>query len=86
MFATDFPESNHVYDKPADVSRDDCDPLNTYIGDLGNGVGSISCWKPTKEELEEINRTGRVWVYHWGQYLQPHSVGGHNPFIEREKP
>lgn len=85
MFPTDFPESNHVFDKPPDATRDECEPLNVFAGELTGGVpGSVSCWKVTKEELEEINRTGRVWAYHWGSGLQPHALSGHNPFKQEE--
>lgn len=81
MIPTSFEESNHVYDKPSNMSRDVCDALSVWKGTIGDqGMGVISCWKLTKEELEEINKTGRVWVYHYGDYLQPHYVGIHTPF------
>lgn len=81
MEATDFENSNHVFDKPSDMSRDECDPLNVFVGFTEDQHPIvISCWKPTKEELEEINRTGRIWCWHWGHQLQPHSLSGHNPF------
>lgn len=87
MFATDFPESNHIIDKPPNMTRDECEPLNVFIGkDTANNNIIISCWKPTKEELEEINSTGRIWCYHFGQSLQPHSLSGENPFIRKEAP
>ena len=83
MFAADFAESNDVIDKPADMDRDDCEALCVFRGTDTKGQNvTISCWKPTAAELEEINRTGRVWVWHFGNYVQPHSVGGHNPFEE----
>lgn len=83
MEATDFPGSNQVIDKPPDMSRDECNALNTFVGITeDNHPIVISCWKPTKEELEEINSTGRIWCWHYGNYLQPHSLSGHNPFKE----
>jgi hypothetical protein len=85
MIPCNFPESNGYFDKPDSMSRDECEALSTWTGtDPQQNPVIISCWKPTKEELEEINRTGRIWCYHWGNFLQPHSLGGHNPFIERE--
>jgi hypothetical protein len=83
MFAADFPQSNDVIDKPPDMDRDDCEALNVFRGtDTEGQKVTISCWKVTAEELEEINKTGRVWVWHHGDWLQPHSCGGHNPFEE----
>ena len=81
MFPTDFDGSNHVIDKPHELSRDECEALNVFVGKFPDGQDVIvSCWKPTMDELEEIRKTGRVWVYHWGRSLQPHYVGGKNPF------
>lgn len=39
----------------------------------------VTCWKLTKEELEEVNRTGRVWVTVIGRSMQPLSVDGFKP-------
>lgn len=85
MEATSFDESNHVFDKPSSMTYDECDPLSVWVGnDANNQPVIISCFKPTKEELEEINRTGRVWCFHWGTQLQPHGLSGTNPFKKRE--
>lgn len=83
MIPTSFPESNHVFDKPSDMSRDHCDALSVWAGAVDDVV--ISCWKPTAEKLEEINRTGRVWCWHYGSGLQPHCVTGTNPFKQPEQ-
>ena len=82
MIPSSFPESNGYFDKPKGMTRDQCDALATFAyADQETGIPVvISCWKPTKEELEEINHTGRIWVYHFGLGLQPHAVSGHNPF------
>lgn len=81
MFATDFEQSNTVFDKPKEMSREECSALNVWCGlNLQKESIIISCWKPTKEELEEINKTGRVWCIHYGSGLQPHALLGVNPF------
>lgn len=89
MIPTSFPESNHVFDKPSDMSRDHCDALSVWVGQVDDGEFQsdviISCWKPTAEELEEINRTGRVWCWHYGSGLQPHCITGTNPFKQPEQ-
>lgn len=83
MVATAFDEENAVFEKPPDMMADECDALSVWRGAIGSHDGPqvvISCWKPTKEELEEINRTGRVWVIVLGQSMPPICPTGTNPF------
>lgn len=81
MIPTSFPESNTWFDKPHDMTEEECGVLSVWKGNNTDGSPMIiSCWKPTKEELEEIKRTGRIWVFHFGQFLQPHAIEGKNPF------
>jgi len=81
MQPTSFDDSNHVFDKPPNMSYEECEALSVFVGpDQTGQTVVISCWKPTKEELEEINKTGRVWCWHFGDMLQPHVLDGHNPF------
>ena len=44
----------------------------------------ISCWKLTKEELEQINKTGVIWFSVMGQSQPPIWLGTENPFQEEE--
>lgn len=82
MFPANFPASNGVLDKPPGM--EECDPLCVWRGvDANQNLPVVvSCWKPTKEELEEINRTGRIWLYIYGYTMQPAAIGGHDPFKE----
>ena len=81
MIAANFEESNLYFDKPEDMSYEECEALSVWAGHAADGQPLIiSCWKPTKEELEEINKTGRIWCFHYGTDLQPHALSGINPF------
>jgi hypothetical protein len=81
MYPTDFDQSNQVIDKPPDMTREECLPINAFIGESTEGYPAIvTCWKPTKEELEEINRTGRVWCILYSHVIPPHYIAGSNPF------
>lgn len=81
MFPSSFDQANCIFDKPEDMTYDECSALDTHIGTLPNGdTVVISCWKATLEELQEIMKTGRVWCFHYGEGLQPHALSGHNPF------
>lgn len=64
MVPTNFDGSNGVLDKPEDMDREECTPLCVQfcaIQPEGLPV-TMSCWKLEQEELEEIKRTGRVWL------------------------
>lgn len=85
MLATAFDEENQVLGPPKGMTEEDCYSLSVYRGIDGAGRPIVvSCWKPTKEELEEIARTGRVWLLLWGQTMQPASVTGFSPFSSSE--
>lgn len=76
-----FPESNVVLNKPADMGYDQCSPLSVLRMQLADRqIVVISCWKLTHEELEEINRTGRVWLTVLGTTMPPVDVAGKKPF------
>ena len=85
MFPCSFDEANQIYDKPESMSYDECEALSTFTGLSADGVPVIiSCWKPTREELDEINKTGRIWCFHYGTILPPHALAGNNPFKQEE--
>lgn len=80
MIPSSFDEANLVLDRPAGDGFKDCDPLNVLR--CQDPVGRpmvISCWKLTQEELEEIQRTGRVWLSIWGPTMPPANVSGIKP-------
>jgi hypothetical protein len=79
MVPTSFDESNRVLSRPPSMSEDECEPLSVFINP--NPALVISCWKLTKEELEEINRTGRVWLWIYGPTMQPALLTVKSPFV-----
>lgn len=80
-FPTSFDESNAVLSRPVGTTDDECGPLSICRTNLkdGNPV-VISCWKFTKEEIEEIVKTGRVWLMLWGVTMPPAFISGQKPF------
>lgn len=88
MFPSDFDESNHVLDKPGDMDREECDPLCVEIGTVRVGFGDTplpvvqSCWKLSAEELEEVNRTGRIWLTIVGRTMPPVMLSGSHIKLE----
>ena len=56
--AIDFPGSNFTFKAPE--GRDDIGDLHTFR--QRNGPCNVSCWRLRPEELDEINRTGCVFL------------------------
>lgn len=81
MVPISFDQANHIIDKPKDISVEQCDPLNVCMCQSEDGVPLIvSCWKITKEELEEFNRTGRIWLITVGDKHSMVTLTANNPF------
>lgn len=81
MVPASFEESDAFLGPPPGVSDEDCESLSIKraVTEQGQPV-VISCWKMTREELEEINRTGRVWLLVWGHTMPPAALAGMKPF------
>ena len=81
MLPIAFDEENVIFDKPSSMSADDCEAISAWKGTDKDGKPMvITCWKLTKEELEEINKTGRVWLYVLGGGMPPVSLQVSHPF------
>lgn len=72
-----FPEADGV--RTAPVGMPDCKDLPVYC--VGDGR-LVSCWELSGEELMEVLKTKRVWLWVWGEQ-PPVSIDGFSPF---EKP
>jgi hypothetical protein len=72
MFPTDFDESNAVLGKPEDMTDEECTPLCVLRAKFAGGEPFVlSCWKLTQEELDEINKSGKVWLMVFGTGMPP---------------
>lgn len=80
-----FAESNNVLSIKEDSPIQGIEPLSVFQGPLTNDIPvTISCWKLSQEELDEINRTKRVWVIVLGLTTFPLMIDGIAPkFYER---
>ena len=76
MLPCNFDESTGHLDAP---------PGSTNVSPLfvhRSGGVVVSCWKPTKDELAEISRTGRVWLTVCGDTMPPVHIQGSHPFVD----
>ena len=69
-----FPEANCLWQGPGDTGS-----LPAHQQD---GV-SVSCWSVSDAEVEEIRRTGQVWLYVWGEHPGV-SITGICPYEKEE--
>ncbi len=85
MISTAFNEENVVFDTPEGLTTVECEPISAWMGTIDNTTPAvISCWKVTKEELEEIQKTGRVWLYVMGNRMPPVHLTGIHPFTDKD--
>lgn len=84
MVPTSFPQSNLVLDPPEGVSVEECAPLSCFRGQIAATKTPviISCWKLTKEEVDELLRTGRLWLWVYGVTMPPVVLHTQSPFTE----
>lgn len=82
MEACNFEESNAVLSKPDCMTHEECTPLCVYQGveSTQNMPVIISCWKITKEELEILQKTGRIWLHVLGTAMPPLALDLRHPF------
>lgn len=74
-----FAEENRILDKPADMTTDQCESLPVASGTLNGVPVVISCWKLTQEELDHVNKTGRIWLFVCGRTMPPCLIMGTKP-------
>lgn len=86
MLPTTFEQQNKIYTKPEGWTDEQCSDLPVWHGqapidDKGNmSPAIISCWKLSKEDMEEIQRTGVIWLSISSTGMPPVSLFTENPF------
>lgn len=79
----DFPEANFTFSKPKDMTDEQCAPLQVWKGHDGSGFPVIiSKWSLSAEDLEEIKKTGSVYLMIVGQGMPPVSLYVETPFVK----
>lgn len=83
MIPVEFTESNFTFSKPESMTDESCAPLHVFKGqDTNNNPVIISCWQLSKEDLEEIQKTGKIWLQISGIVTPPVSLYTEHPFIK----
>lgn len=64
------------------MNHDECACLFVLRTQTEIGIPCVvSCWKLTRQELDEVNRTGRVWLIVLGRTMPPVAIDGVKPLI-----
>ena len=81
MIPVKFEQANKVYTAPAGMTVEQCGDLHAYKGEMHDGQQVvISCFQLTQEELDEVKRTGKVWLWVFGAGMPPVAVDTKNPW------
>lgn len=81
MLAVEFNQQNLILNKPEGMQDTECSPLPVHRGlDANNYPFMVSCWQLSKEDLEEINRTGIIWLHVVAIGHPPVLLTTENPF------
>lgn len=88
MLPISFPQANFVYQKPEGWTDEQCGDLSVWKGMVAiDEQGStapviISCWQPSKEDIEAINEGKPIFLFITSNSQPPVSIATENPFIE----
>lgn len=83
----DFPESNFTLTgSPEEQAAGTVYDLHAHrFRDLDNVPNIITAWRLSLEELEEVARTGIVWVRAVGETQPPMCIQGESPFKQVQR-
>lgn len=87
MIPTAFDQENCVLSAPPGM-EESVVPLSCWRGPIKGEEALpcvISCWKPTKEEMAEIQRTGRIWLVILGSTMPPVNPQAFSPFEQTKE-
>jgi len=79
-----FEGSNAIMEPPGGMTDDECGTIFAKLTHvlLANGEWhpcTVTCWKPNRAEMDEIERTGRVWLTILGHGMPPVILGAVEP-------
>ena len=86
MLPIDFEEANFTFTKPKNMTDEECSDLRVFMGvDTENKPCIVSKWKLSKEDIEEINNGGYLYIQIAGHQMPPISAYTENPFAQQQE-
>jgi len=72
MLPIDFEGTNTVFNKPADMTDEQCSSIRAFVGNnVENTPVILTAWQPNKEDIEAINAGRPVMLLVTGKSLPP---------------
>jgi len=86
MQPVSFEESNCTYENNGGISINGIDVASAFQGHTKDDIPIVvTCWKMTEEELEEFQRTGRIWVLTLGHVIPIQQLFATKPLERKNK-
>jgi hypothetical protein len=83
MLPVEFEQCNFTFNKPEGATDEECLPLRVFKGkDTIGWPVIISKWNFSKEDLEEIQRTGCVYLTICSAGMPPVTLQTESPFTQ----
>lgn len=80
-----FPEANHIFGKPKDMTDEQCSSLHTFVGTSSDNFPLIiSKWQLSEKEIEILNTTGCIYLTVIGKNQPPISITSEYPFNQTQ--
>lgn len=79
LHPTNFANSNVVMLPPQSMTNGEVACLCAAHIQWGQHLAVMSCWKPTKDHLKEIEKTGCIWLVCMGQSMPPVCLAAKKP-------
>ena len=81
MNPVDFEQANFTFTRPPSMTAEECGDLRVYRGDEGE---NISCWELSDEDIEQLKKTRKIWLWIWAQRHPPVALDLQDPWEKSE--
>ena len=85
MNPINFPQVNEIHGPPEGMTNEECMDLpvcHVHHPDLQEVF--ISCWELTDEDIRLLTLTRKLWLWQFGNFVQPICPTADNPFEEQK--
>lgn len=84
MNPINFEQVNEIMGPPEGMTEEECSDLPVAHVQAQEQEVFISCWEMSEEELQILIQTRKIWVWQFGDHVQPISISAQFPFEEQQ--
>jgi len=81
LHPSSFDGATAVFGPPTGMTEDEVFSLCAARLKWGDDRAILTCWKPTRDQLDAISQSGRVWLTVMGQSMPPVALTSENPTL-----